>query len=179
MIIPGNDDTPISSNWYLYVKGELENLGLTVIAKDMPDPVLARKEYWLPFIEEQLKGDEKAILIGHSSGAIAIMRYLENHKAEGVVLVATYHTDLNDEKEKASGYFDDEWKWDKIKENCKWIIQFASTDDPGVPIEEARYVANKLNTEYHEYTDRGHFGMDVKCKKLPEVVDEIKKKLGL
>ena len=66
MIIPGNGNTDISFNWYLYVKKELEKLGFEVIAENMPDADLARKEFWLPFMEKKLAGDEKAILIGHS-----------------------------------------------------------------------------------------------------------------
>ena len=35
IIIPGNDYTLITSNWYQYVKNELEKLGLEVIAENM------------------------------------------------------------------------------------------------------------------------------------------------
>ena len=79
IILPGNNNTPITSNWYLYVKKELEKLGFEVVAENMPDPDLARKKYWIPFIEKHAD-DEDTILIGHSSGATAILRYLENHK---------------------------------------------------------------------------------------------------
>ncbi|MFC2143380.1 RBBP9/YdeN family alpha/beta hydrolase [Candidatus Aenigmatarchaeota archaeon] len=178
IIIPGNDNTWISNNWYLSVKKELEKLDMNVIAKDMPDPELARKDIWLPFIEKELQGDEKSILIGHSSGVVAVLRYLETHKAEGAVIVGAYYTHLNDKKEKASGYFDGEWQWDKIKQNCKWIIQFASTDDPYIPIEEARHVRDMLNTEYHEFTDQGHFGADTNRTEFSELVEEIRKKIN-
>src|SRR5258708_24943751 len=100
IIIPGNNNTAISEVWYLQVKKELEKLGLDVIAKNMPDPNLARKQFWLPFIEEHVKDQSSSILVGHSSGAVAILRYLEENKAEGIVLVGASHTDLNDKKEK-------------------------------------------------------------------------------
>ena len=48
LIIPGNDHTLITNNWYLYVKEKLEKLGAEVIAENMPDPKVARKEIWLP-----------------------------------------------------------------------------------------------------------------------------------
>lgn len=47
------------------------------------------------------------ILIGHSSGAVAILRYLETHRIEGAVIIGVCHTDLGDEKKKISGYYDD------------------------------------------------------------------------
>ena len=180
MIIPGNGSPDMNSEiWYPYIKKELEiiksNIKIfEIIIKNMPDPDLARKDYWLPFIEQQLKGDENAILIGHSSGAVAILRYLEKHKVQGAILIGACYTDLGDVKEKASGYFDGEWNWSKIKQNAKWIIQFASTNDPYIPIEEARHVRDKLHTEYYEYDDQGHFSSDVT---FPELVEVLKRKL--
>lgn len=49
--------------------------------------------------------------MGHSSGAVAALRILETTKVLGVALVAAYHTDLGDETEKESGYFDAPWQW--------------------------------------------------------------------
>lgn len=179
MIIPGNGNTEIRSNWYMNVKQKLENLGIEVVATNMPDPDLARRSVWIPFIEKQMNKTGNSILIGHSSGAVAIMRYLEDHKAAGAVLVGAYYTDLGDRREKESGYFDDEWKWNSIKNNCKWIIQFASVDDPYIPVEEARHIRSQLNTEYHEFSDRGHFGSDKEnSEEFPEIIEEVKKKIN-
>jgi predicted alpha/beta hydrolase family esterase len=176
MIIPGNDNTLITSNWYPYVKDELEKLGLEVIAENMPDPKFARKEIWIPFIKEKLGGEKNSILIGHSSGATAALRYLEDNKCRFVILIACYHSDLNDELEKKSGYFDEPWKWDQIKNNAEKIVIFASKDDPFIPIAEPRLIKEKIDAEYYEYEDEGHFGLDLK-KEFPEIVTVIKKML--
>lgn len=160
------------------MKKELEDIGIEVIAENMPDADLARKEYWLPWIEEKSKDTDKVLLIGHSSGAVAILRYLENHEVEGAVLVAPYYTDLGDEKERSSHYFDDPWQWDKIKQNAKWIIQFSSIDDPYIPIEEARFIKDKINSEYYGYDDQKHFSRDTANKiEFPELVEAVKKNL--
>jgi hypothetical protein len=170
MIIPGNGNTDISENWYLYLKGELEKNGVQVIAKTMPDPDIARKEYWLPFIEQQIGEGEDVILIGHSSGALAIMRYLETHKVLGAVLVGACYTDLGDAKEKQSGYYNKVWQWDNMKINSKWIILFASKDDPYIPVAEPRFINENLRTEYHEYVNKGHFNAST----IPELVEVLK-----
>jgi len=177
MIIPGNDNTLITSNWYQYVKHELEKLGLEVIAENMPDPKLARKEIWIPFIKENISADEDVILIGHSSGAAAILKFLEENKCRLAIIVGAYYTDLGDELEKKSGYFDELWKWNQIKENAKKIVIFASQDDPYIPIEQARFIKEKVDAEYHEYKDEGHFGADVNKKEFPELVLIVKKAL--
>ena len=174
IIIPGNGNTDITENWFQNIKGKLQKLGLEVIAENMPDPDLARKEYWLPFIKEKLS-TEDAILIGHSSGAVAILRYLEENKCQLAILVGACYTDLGDDREKKSGYFDGPWQWDKIKNNAKKIVLFASRNDPYIPISEALFIKDKIEPEYHEYSDEGHFGADVNKTEFPEIITVVKK----
>lgn len=177
IFIPGNGGGSPKDNWFPYLKTELEKLGVTVLASEFTDNKLAREKYWIPFLKNELKADETSILIGHSTGAIAAMRYAEKYKIAGSVLVATYYTDLNNETEKASGYFDRSWDWNAIKNNQQWIIEFASTDDPWIPINEPRFIHEKLNTEYYEFTDQGHFGFPEKKAEFPQLLDALKKKL--
>ncbi len=180
MLVPGNGNADVHSEiWYPWIADRLRSLGLDVIAENMPDADLARKEYWLPFIEKQLEGDSNPILIGHSSGATASMRYAETHKLLGAVLISACYTDLGYESEKASHYFDDPWQWERIKENTGWIVQFHSLNDPYVPIGEARFIAARLGSEYKEYLDQGHFSSDVEKIEFPELLEILKKKLGL
>ncbi len=178
IFIPGNGGGSVKDNWFPYLEKELTELGLTVISEDFPDSQIAREKYWLPFLKK-LGTDEKTILIGHSTGAIAAMKFAENNKILGSVLVGTYYTDLGEENEKQAGYFDRPWNWQAIKKNQKWIAQFNSTDDPWIPIEEARFVNVMLETDYHEYTDQGHFGGDYIKVEFPEIVEVIKKNLPI
>ena len=171
IILPGNGGNNISDNWYLSVKKDLEKLGIIVTAENMPDPILARKQFWLPFIKKHATKD--SIIICHSSGAIAILKYLEHNKCKLAIVVGVYHTDLNNEYEKKSGYFDEPWDWDSIKQNAEKIIIFASRDDPYIPISEPRFILDQVDAEYHEYGDEGHF-MNTKTE-FPEIVDAVKK----
>lgn len=177
ILLPGNGGGSPTDNWFPYLERELPKLGIEVVNKQFPDAVLARKEFWLPFIKE-LGADKDTILIGHSSGAVASMRYAETNKILGSILVGVCHTDLGYETEKQSGYYDSSWSWEVIKNNQKWIIQFASTDDPWIPIAEPQFIHEKLGSDYHEYTDHGHFGHDeAELKEFPELVEALKKKL--
>ncbi len=160
IFIPGNGGSSTQDNWFPAVKLELEAHGVEVISVVFPDPYLARQSYWIPFLRDELKADEKTILIGHSSGAIAAMRFAEEYLILGSVLVGAYHTDLGMESEKKSGYFDKAWNWDAIKCNQQWTILFASQDDPWIPVKEPRYLHEQLDCEYHEFKDQGHFGGD-------------------
>lgn len=177
ILIHGNGHSTPQDNWLPYVKHHLEALGIPVIAKQFPDIPLARAIYWLPFLKNELKADEHTIIVGHSSGAVAALRFAEQNKILGSVLIGAMHTDLGMENEILSGYYQEPWDWQKIKENQQWIIQFASTDDPWIPIDEPRFIHEKIDSEYYEYTDQGHFGGDYYKETFPELVQALKDKL--
>jgi predicted alpha/beta hydrolase family esterase len=182
IFVPGWHDggtdilSPNHKMWFGWLKPKLEELGIEVIADDYPDAWDCKASEWLPFISK-LGADESTILIGHSTGAIAAMRFAEDNPILGSVLVGSYYTDLGDPEEKVSGYFNTPWRWQHIKDNQKWIIQFHSTDDPWIPNDEAQMIQNKLSTELHEFNDKGHFGVDKPFEEFPELLDVLKFKL--
>jgi len=164
IILPGNGCTGDvhEVNFYGTLFRRLLEEGFTdVILKSMPDPVKARESIWIPFVEE-LVGNEgnRTILIGHSSGAQCTMRYLENHRLYGAVLVSACYTDLGQKSERDAGYYNRPWQWEQIRRNVSpafGIVQFHSSDDPFIPMEEAEHVAKNLVTERHFFKDRSHF----------------------
>lgn len=159
VIVPGNGAGNMEHcNWYGWLKKRINEMSdMSCVLKNMPDPVTARESIWLPFMEKDLKCAEDTVIIGHSSGAAAAMRYAETHTVFGLILVGAYTSDLGDENERESGYFSRPWEWEKIRSNVKYILQFGSTDDPFLPWEEQQEVADGLKTDLHKYTDRGHF----------------------
>lgn len=175
IIIHGNGGCTAADAWYPRVEGECAALGLTVINQTFPDNVKARAEFWLPHLE-RLGADENTILIGHSSGAVAAMRYAETHRLLGSILVGVCHTDLGDSGEAASGYYRAPWQWDRIREHQQWIAIYHSTDDPHIPVAEPRFVAAQLKCSYFEFADRGHF---LDRDALPEAVPFLKRKLAV
>ena len=160
VIVPGNGCGDVTeSNWYAAVARDLEatHRFSEIVLRDMPDPELARESIWLPFMAGELKCGPDTIVIGHSSGAIAGMRFLEQHKLAGLVLVAAYHTDLGMNSERLAGYFSRPFMWDRIRSNAGWIMQLHSSDDPFIPRSEADFVAERLHSDYTCYDDRSHF----------------------
>lgn len=49
------------------------------------DPVRASENVWLPFMKNDLQCDADTIIVGHSSGAAAAMRFAEQYKVAGMV----------------------------------------------------------------------------------------------
>jgi predicted alpha/beta hydrolase family esterase len=82
---------------------------------------------------------------------------------------------LGIDTEQQSGYYDKARNWSQIKANVGTIIQFASIDDPYIPIEEARMIRDQLDTEYYEFPRKGHF-MD---EEFPELIQVLKSKMSL
>lgn len=158
-VVPGNGDGDVEEcNWYAYLRDSLHKPPkVEALLKNMPDPVTARESIWLPFMQDQLGCGENSIIVGHSSGAEAAMRFAEQHKVLGLVLVSAYTSDLGDATEQASGYFGRPWQWNKIKQNAGFIVQFASEADPFLPWSEQMEVAQALDAELHSYKDEGHF----------------------
>ncbi|HVQ44055.1 MAG TPA: alpha/beta hydrolase [Candidatus Saccharimonadia bacterium] len=174
ILIHGNGGSTSADCWLPYVEHELARAGLEVVNRSFPDAVKARAAYWLPFIDE-LGADAHTVLIGHSSGAVAALRYAETHRLLGSVLVGACHTDLGEASERVSGYYGAPWDWDAIRTNQQWILQYASPTDPFIPIAEARYIQKHARTKYFELASRGHFQDNT----FPELVSAVKKQLNL
>ncbi len=157
VLLHGNGGLTGSGHWHPAVAAALRSQGHEALTPDLPDPVLARARYWLPYLREELRVDAGTVLVGHSSGAVAAMRYAEQFPIRGSALVGACYTDLGMDDEKASGYYDAPWQWDSIRSNQRWVTVFASPDDPWIPLAEARHIADRLAGEYVEMPGRGHF----------------------
>lgn len=175
ILIHGNGGSTAADGWAPFVERDLQALGLEVVNETFPDNVKARAAIWLPHLEA-LGAGEDTILIGHSSGAVAALRYAETHRLLGSVLVGVCHTDLGDREERASGYYRAPWQWDAIRANQEWVGIFQSSDDPLIPVNEARFVAAQLRCPYFEFADRGHF---VDRGPFPELVAFVRKQLAV
>ena len=163
VLLPGMGCTPVrSANFYGWLERAIETderwkRKFSLTLRDFPDPHQCRESIWLPFVRDELNADEHSILIGHSSGAVACARYAEKYKVKGICVVAGYDDDLGDKAEKASGYFDRAWDYDKIRENTEFRICFAGVKDHLVPIEVQRRFAKNLEAKLVEFPKGGHF----------------------
>ena len=108
-----------------------------------------------------------------SIGAEAAMRYAEKFKLKGIILVGACITDLGDEGERASGYYNRPWEWEQIKSNVDFAVQFGSQDDPFIPWTEQKEVAAGLQSKFHEFQNRGHFQNST----FPELIKVVKEKV--
>jgi predicted alpha/beta hydrolase family esterase len=79
--------------WRPWLKRELEARGWSVSAPEMPTPDAPMVEEWVATIAREVGDSGKdCVLVGHSLGCIAILRYLERAKKQvgGAVFVAGF-----------------------------------------------------------------------------------------
>lgn len=190
VIIPGNGDGDIhDANWYGWLEKKLMKQGVTVVMENMPDPLRARREQWIPFIRHSLFADQDTVLVGHSSGAMAALRFAEMYRLKAVVLVAACYTDLSNKNEREAHWYPNydrtengknPYHFDKMLENCNQWYQFHSDDDPFIPIKgEADKIRDNLRLKEGEncffLKGRSHFFNPSDCRELLEVVLKVSK----
>lgn len=171
VFVHGNDTMHWSFAWAPWLKAQLEQLGFQTFFETMPDSILARSEYWLPFLREYANVGKQDVIVGWSSGAVAAMRYAEAHTIHGSILVSPCYTDLGDEMEKQSGYYDAPWQWNKIKTNQEKIALIWGDDDPYIPQEEFAFIAEKLSATQIKVAGGKHF---IEQGQFPELLEYIK-----
>jgi uncharacterized protein len=171
IFVHGNQSTHWSFAFAPWLKSELEKLGFETFFETLPDSIIARSEYWLPFLKDHIKAGENDIIIGWSSGAVAAMRYAETNKIKGSVLISPCYTDLGDELEKQSGYYDSPWDWESIKANQGKIALIYGDDDPYIPQDQFEHIASKLNPDEFKIHKGKHF---IEFNEFPQVLEYIK-----
>ena len=171
IFIHGNSTEHWSFGWATWFKTELIRLGFETFFETMPDSIIARAEYWLPFLKDHVKAGEGDVLVGWSSGAVAAMRYAESNRIKGSILISPCYTDLGDDMEKQSGYYDRPWQWEKIKTNQQKIALIWGDDDPYIPRLEFDHIAKQLNPTRIKIKGGAHF---IERKEFPELLQYIK-----
>lgn len=148
-------------HWFLEEKGRLEKLGFEVVVPDMPDTFHPKKEEWVKVIKD-FNPDKDSILIGHSLGGVAILRYLEetSNKVGECILIATPIRKLKREDYDFGptyNFFEPDIDYQKIKQNCKEFIVINQTDDPWVPLQHGKDLANYINANFEMVEGNDHF----------------------
>jgi predicted alpha/beta hydrolase family esterase len=164
VILHGNHGTKAEDAWYTYLYNKLIPYGYQVDLRTHEEIVINSRVEIIRTLKEEINCNENTIIIGHSSGAEACMRYAEVFKVLGLVLVTPYVTHMGNNHEKESGYFDYPWKPNDIRNNAKWIIQFSSSDDPFISYKEQSQVIRRMlrnpdfDYTYYKCVNMHHIG---------------------
>ena len=158
-----------------WLKKELEARGFEVSIPAMPHPNEPRVEEWVAAIGREVGQGGDCVLLGHSLGCIAIIRYLERAdvNVKGVVLVAGFVGSLGGEFSILDEFFRAPIDEKRVKKACKKFIAIFSDNDPYVPLEQARLIEKKLGAKTVVLHARGHFSSSDGTTKLPEALEAV------
>lgn len=173
----GKDTSP-NEKWYPWFLEQVKELGLDCFAPYLPEADNPKIKDWISKLEE-LHPDSETILVGHSRGGVAILRWLEVQqpelKVKKVILIATNSGFLKEnslKNETNYGFYTDSgYDFSKIKQHCSEFVVLHSKDDKWVPFEAGLENAQGLGAKFLSFEDRGHFGKGV--DQIPELIKEI------
>lgn len=147
-------------HWFLEAKRRWEEKGYQVKVPDMPNPFYPQKEKWVKIIED-FKPNKDSILIGHSLGGTAILRYLEKAKRQvgKSILIATPIRQLKADYDFSpiANFFEPDFDWKKIKQNCEKFVIINQTKDDWVPLQHGKDLAKQVKGELVVVEGSDHF----------------------
>lgn len=145
-------------HWFREEKQRLERLGHEVLVPDMPNSFCPKQSDWVKVIE-MFKPDGNSILIGHSLGGVAVLRYLEKAKTRvsKAILIATPIRKLGQGYEPIENFLDVEFDWEKIKQSAGQLVVINQTEDDAVPLQHGKDLVRRVNGELVVVKGSDHF----------------------
>lgn len=168
------------SNWFEWTKTELKKLGYEVFIPDLPQADEPNIERYNKFLLASGWDFSNNLVIGHSSGSVAILGLLqalpEDTEIDTAILVGTFRGDLGRKDLKG---MDIDFDFEKIKQKTKKFIVIHSDNDPYCPLDGAKWIAGKLSAEFILLPGQQHFShhQDPKFRQFPELINIIKQKV--
>lgn len=180
-IIHGTGGNP-ESNWFPWLKRELEKLNFTVFVPKFPTPTNQSLENWLKIFEKYFSFiDKETIFIGHSLGPAFILSLLEklNKPIKASFFVAGFTGKLNNSyfDHLNQSFSDKTFNWAKIRKNCKKFYVINSDNDPYVPLEKGEELAKNLHTKLVLLKNSGHINSESGFTSFEFLLSKIKKEI--
>ncbi|HWZ65840.1 MAG TPA: alpha/beta fold hydrolase [Patescibacteria group bacterium] len=179
LILHGTMGSP-DSNWFKWLKAELENRGLVVWLPQLPNPEQPSLRAEADFVHANCPFpiNKDTLIIGHSSGAILALILAQENKSKigGIVAVSVFH-DNSLKWDANNSLFDVAFAWEAIRQNSTKLLFIHSDTDPYVPLEQAKFVAENCRAEILVMPNQGHFNLEqskgyVAFPKLVEIMKE-------
>jgi len=171
------------SNFFPWLKTELEKLGCTVWLENLPNTNNPNLDEQVEFVLQSVTLDSQTIVVGHSLGGVVAMRLLERLQQPilGLVLVGSlYKPELLIDFE-PSFIKQTNWQWDfdKIRQQAQSIKILSDLQDCYIPVNQGRELASLLQAELIEYQAEGTHFMSLQEPKVLSGIQQIIKNYRL
>ncbi|MDP2598322.1 MAG: alpha/beta hydrolase [Candidatus Liptonbacteria bacterium] len=168
-----------------WLKSSLEKKSYGVAVPAMPNPGVPKIKAWVGKLAKTVSPDRNTILVGHSIGCQAILRYLQalppGKKIRGVVLIAPWmklaEETMEEEGEEvmdiARPWLETPIDFKKIKKRAGRIVAIFSDNDYYVPLDQKAFFKKRLGAKVIMERNKGHFAVRDGTKKLPSALRAI------
>lgn len=177
VLMHGKNTSP-NEKWYPWFAKEIKKRGIEFIAPKLLEADDPEINAWMTELDKT-NPDKNTILVGHSRGGVAILRWLEKlpkgKKIKKVILISVNSgsSEKRNKTENNKGFFTKEgYDFEKIKSHCSNFVVIHSKDDKWVPFEAGEKNAKGLGAEFKVYENKGHFGIK-ESPQIPELLEEI------
>ncbi len=150
-------------NWFPWLKKELEKNGYKVWVPDLPQsdkPNIHRYNQCF-FDNKDWAFDSETVLIGHSSGAVAILGLLqalpEDAAVQACYLVGSFKNDLQWDELKE--LFVEPFDFDSIRKKSRLFYFLHSDNDTYCPLDHAEYLHEKIGGDLIVLPGQKHFSV--------------------
>ncbi len=181
LILHGTGDCP-KDNWFEWLKNKLEKENYKVWLPQLPDASKPniQKYNQLLLSNTDWNFNQESVLVGHSSGAVAILGLLQNFpqgkKVDVCYLIGSFKDDLG--WDSLDELFLKPFDFELIKTKANKFIFIHSDNDPYCPLKHAQYLSNKLGGELIIKPGQFHFSIGSagqKYKEFPFLLETILK----
>jgi len=179
LILHGTDGDA-KENWFDWLRQELEKKCWKVWVPDLPQashPSIKRYNKFI-FQNKNWQFNQDSVLIGHSSGAVAILGLLQalpkNVKVNACYLIGAFKNNLD--WDVLDGLFEDSFDFELIREKADRFVFIHSDNDPYCPLEHAQFLAEKLDGDLIVQKGQKHFSVSTfgsKYKQFPLLQNKI------
>lgn len=149
----------------------------------MPDSHLPNADkYKKLLLNHGFNFNSETILIGHSSGAVAILHLLQELQ-EGIKVNAAFMVGAFKGEEGVTSrreFFPKPFDFEEIKSHCKKFVFIHSDNDPYCPLGDAEFLSEKLDGELVVEKGQGHFNLEAgpQYKEFPLLLRLIDERVG-
>ncbi|HEY5152486.1 MAG TPA: alpha/beta fold hydrolase [Candidatus Saccharimonadales bacterium] len=161
-------------HWQQWLHNQLEEQGYKVLMPGLPEPDHPDRKTWLAAIKQTVAGVNlgQLTIVGHSLGATTALDFIEqaDGKVNRLLSVSGFAQDYG---VAINSYFLSEKPIDfkKVGDKLRWAAVVYGDNDPYVPQDALKYVADSLGVQPLVIPDGGHLNTEAGFTEFPQLIE--------
>lgn len=167
-------------NWFPWLEAELTKKDIKCLVPQFPTPSGQSYENWEKLLTYYVSIgaiDSESILIGHSSGAPFLVKYLINNPTviKGLITVSGFNHFVSGMEafDNLNSDFYFEPNTEALNKSTKNVQCFQSDNDPYLPPNVLASFIESVGGKSHLVKDAGHFNADAGYKEFHQIMEFI------